>query len=77
MIIDIPPQIEQIIISQAQSKGISVDELIVQKFATKEMYPKGDVRRLKYIIKTDIKASINDMNNGIAMGAVYGELDNE
>lgn len=40
----------------------------------KEMYPKGDVRRLKYIIKTDIKASIDDINNGIAMGVVYGEL---
>lgn len=73
MIIDIPPQVEQMIIHQAQSQGISVDELIIQKFATKDMYPKGDIRRLKHIIKTDIKASIDEINDGIAMGAVYGE----
>lgn len=73
MFIDIPPHIEQIIVNQAQKQGISVSELIAETFAKPQAYPKGDVRRLKHIIKTDIKVDIDDMNKAIAMGAIYGE----
>lgn len=73
MFIDIPPHIEQMIVSQAQAQGISVAELITAKFTTTPTYPKGDIRRLKNIVQTNIKANIDEMNNDIAMGAVYGE----
>lgn len=73
MVIDIAPDIEQMIISQAKEQGISVAQLIERKFAKPQTYPKGDIRRLKGIIKTDIKADINAMNEAIAMGAIYGE----
>lgn len=36
-------------------------------------YPKGDIRRVKGMVKTPIRATIDEMNEGIAMGAVYGE----
>lgn len=36
-------------------------------------YAKGDIRRLKGLVKTPIRATIDEMNEGIAMGAVYGE----
>lgn len=73
MIIDVSPQIEQMIISQAQAKGVSVAQLITEKFAAPQAYPKGDIRRLKNIVKTDIKADIDTMNSDIALGAMYGE----
>lgn len=72
MVIDIPPYVEQMIVSQAKEQGISVSELITQTFA-KPQYPKGDIRRLKGIVKTDIKVDIDEMNKAIAMGAIYGE----
>ena len=52
MLIDIPIHIEQIIIKQAQEQGISVSQLITQTFAKPKVYPKGDIRRLKGIVKT-------------------------
>lgn len=73
MVIDIAPDIEQIIISQAKEQGISVAQLIEQTFVMPQTYPKGDIRRLKGIVKTDIEADINAMNEAIAMGAIYGE----
>lgn len=74
MFIDIPPYVEQMIISQAKEQGISVAQLIEQTFVMPQTYyPKGDIRRLKGIVKTDIKADINAMNEAIAMGAIYGE----
>ena len=36
-------------------------------------YPKGDIRRLKGLVKTDVKASIDEMNTAIAQGATNGE----
>lgn len=39
MLIDLPPHIEQIIISQAQTQGVSVAELISQKFETTPQNP--------------------------------------
>lgn len=36
-------------------------------------YAKGDIRRLKGLVKTDITASLEEMQDGIAMGAIYGE----
>lgn len=36
-------------------------------------YPKGDIRRVKGLVKTPIQASIGEMNEAIAQGAVYGE----
>lgn len=35
--LDLPPHVEQVIISQAQAKGISVADLIVQTFSQPEM----------------------------------------
>lgn len=62
MIIDIPPYVEQMIVNQAKEQGISVSELIERTFAKPQTYPKGDIRRLKGIIKTDIKVNIDEMN---------------
>lgn len=73
MIIDIPLHIEQMIVSQAQAQGISVEQLIMQKFGVIQSYPKGDIRRLKNFVKTEINADIEKMNKDIAMGAIYGE----
>lgn len=73
MFIDIPPHIEQIIVNQAQQQGISVSELIVKTFTNQSLYPKGDIRRLKGIIKTDIKVGVDEMNQAIAIGALLGE----
>lgn len=73
MFIDLPPHIEQNIVIQAQNAGLSVADLISQWASQANPYPKGDIRRLKGIAKTDIKASIDEMNNAIALGAVYGE----
>lgn len=73
MIIDIPLHIEQIIVNQAQAQGVSVEQLIIQKFAITQDYPKGDIRRLKNFVKTDISADIETMNKDIVMGAIYGE----
>lgn len=39
MLIELPPHIEQIIISQAQIQGVSVAELISQKFETPTQNP--------------------------------------
>lgn len=39
MLIDLPPHIEQIIISQAQIQGISVAEFIIQKVANETPNP--------------------------------------
>ena len=36
-------------------------------------HSKGDIRRLKGLVKTNIIASIDEMNDGIAMGAIHGE----
>lgn len=73
MFIDIPPYVEQIIVNQAKEQGISVAQLIEQTFVMPQTYPKGDIRRLKGIVKTDIKADINAMNEAIVIGAIYGE----
>lgn len=73
MIIDIPLHIEQIIVNQAQAQGVSVEQLIIQKFAITQDYPKGDIRRLKNFVKTDISTDIETMNKDIVMGAIYGE----
>ena len=36
-------------------------------------HSKGDIRRLKGLVKTNITASIDEMNDGITMGAIHGE----
>ncbi|QMT31381.1 hypothetical protein [Alysiella filiformis] len=71
MIIDLPLHVEQMIVHEAQKQGVSVAELITQKF--KSDYPKGDIRRLKGIVKTEKVASIDEINQAIELGAVYGE----
>lgn len=71
MFIDLPLHIEQRIVHQAEYQGISLAELIIQKFSND--YPKGDIRRLKGIAKSDINVSIDEMNKDIALGAVHGE----
>lgn len=71
MIIDLPLHIEQMIVHEAQKQGVSVAELIMQKFQPD--YPKGDIRRLKGIVKTEKVASIDEINQAIELGAVYGE----
>lgn len=71
MIIDLPPHIEQIIINEAQIKGISVADLISQKFV--DAYPKGDIRRLKGIAKSDVVMSLEQINEAIVDGAIHGE----
>lgn len=68
MIIDLPPHIEKIIINEAQIKGISVADLISQKFA--DTYPKGDIRRLKGIAKSDVVMSLEQINEAIVDGAI-------
>lgn len=61
MFIDIPPYVEQMIVNQAKEQGISVSELIERTFAKSQTYPKGDIHHLEVIIKTDIKADIDEM----------------
>ena len=72
MIINRPPYVEQMIVNEAEQKGISIDELIIQTFY-KQPYPKGDIRRLKGIGQSEHSVSIDEMNTAIKHGAVYGE----
>lgn len=71
MVIDLPPHIEQTIVSQAKIQGLSVAELIAQKFS--DVPPQGDIRRLKGIVQSQASVGLDDMNKAIALGAMYGE----
>lgn len=71
MIVDLPPHIEQLIINKAQIKGMSVADLMSQKFAN--IYLKGDIRRLKGIAKSDTVVSLEKINEAIVGGAILSK----
>lgn len=76
--LDLPEEIEQTIIQSAEKQGITVSELLLKSFYSCHFvelnpYPKGDIRRLKGMIKTPIRATIEEINGAIALGAIHGE----
>lgn len=53
MIIDLPPHIEQVIIQQAQIQGISISELISQKFSQVNLIEQDTIESSPDMLVTD------------------------
>lgn len=53
MIIDLPPHIERVIIQQAQIQGISISELISQKFSQVNLIEQDEIKSSPDMLVTD------------------------
>lgn len=53
MIIDLPPHIERVIIQQAQIQGISISELISQKFSQVNLIEQDTIESSPDMLVTD------------------------
>lgn len=67
IVLELPPHKQAFLERQSQQAGMSVEQYIISKIIPEDDVPfRNNIEKLKGIAKTDVKLSIEEMNEAIA-----------